>query len=278
MMLLDAKKVSVKLSRSKPDDLDKGHFFCLSAENNGLIFENDIYYCENSIGIEYLYNRTAKDVLISLGSGNDTVMGFPKENHHIFLGDGYKNITLGEGNDTFILQGCPIGVLRGGRGSNVLDLGAYAPAFPVICVDFSKVYTCHTSKQTVINPLAFSGINTLLLRKSKPDWVWVDCNVHYVDARGGKEVTETDVFFIDSPDSFSCLYDIKLMVRPYTMISYCGGSGNFSYIIPSENTGASSILLLVNENRARHEFIFNYTLYDINAIKKMERPFLTLIS
>ena len=269
VMLFDIKKSDIKLSRTKPDNLDKGSFFCLPAANNEPIFQNDIYYCENAIGIEYPYNRTANDVLISLGAGNDRVIGFPNENHHILLGNGRKNIILGEGNNTFILQDNPTGVLRGGSGSNILDLGSYAQESQVICVYPSKVHDCHTSKQTEFNSLEFSGINTLLLRKSKQDWVWADCNMRYIDTRGGKKEPETDIIFIDTPDDFSCLYDIKFIVRPYTNINYCGGSGNFSYIIPAENKGASTIFLLVTNNSARHEFIFNHTLYDINAIKKI---------
>ncbi|WP_264723580.1 ankyrin repeat domain-containing protein [Wolbachia endosymbiont (group A) of Cheilosia soror] len=270
-VLLDRKRTDIKWSRARPSDSGAGKFLCLPQGNYASVPRSGAYLCKNAIGVEYTNNRTGGDTLISLGSGNDDMVGFPQGNHIVVLGEGHKNVTLGNGDDTLLLEGNNIkGAIYGGNGTNTLDLEHFAQKEKSVQVGLSRAfgYVYYEKGDEISDILGIHGINDVLLRRDKQDTVYTACDTRYVDGRGGEDNNNTDNIII--PHDSNCSYEIKLVVRPYTNIKNYAINGNFTYIVPVTNRGEASISLTTHTDpQSNHRFVFSYTLYDINNIKKI---------
>ncbi|WP_265029750.1 ankyrin repeat domain-containing protein [Wolbachia endosymbiont (group A) of Philonthus cognatus] len=270
-VLLDRKRTDIKWSRARPSDSGAGKFLCLPQGNYASVPRSGAYLCKNAIGVEYTNNRTGGDTLISLGSGNDDMVGFPQGNHIVVLGEGHKNVMLGNGDDTLLLEGNNIkGAIYGGNGTNTLDLEHFAQKEKSVQVGLSRAfgYVYYEKGDEISDILGIHGINDVLLRRDKQDTVYTACDTRYVDGRGGEDNNNTDNIII--PHDSNCSYEIKLVVRPYTNIKNYAINGNFTYIVPVTNRGEASISLTTHTDpQSNHRFVFSYTLYDINNIKKI---------
>ncbi|WP_218813449.1 hypothetical protein [Rickettsiella endosymbiont of Dermanyssus gallinae] len=268
-VLLDRKVNDIHWSRTKPDALE-GDLFCAPTGDDGAIPSEGAYFCDKAMGIEYADARTGNTTLINLGDGNDRVIGFPQGDHVVIVGNGHKIAHLGDGNDSFLLEGHTIsGTLHGGNGTNTLDLGLFAKEQKTISVNLkntrSLIYFTEQAKNQLI-PLRVNRISNILLRANKQDSVRIGCHTRYSDARGGENQHNPDVIFI--PKNKHCEYALKLIIRPYTNVLNHARNRNsqFTYSVPIVNKGEAAVSLL--EAGGLHRFAFAYTLNDINRLEK----------
>ena len=296
-VLLDYKRNDFKWSRAKPDAA-QGNLFCAPAGSDEKVPGNGAYFCDKAMGIEYAEARTGNVTLVELGDGNDVMTGFPYSDHVVILGDGDKNITLGKGNDIFSLRGNQAtGFLDAGEGINRLDLQFYAQNAEVLYFDyeyhakpvnhviqivkvgsFADERTSHTFYISIEYPtnrhqysskmLYATRINDVLLRKNKMDVVRVvDCNTRYIDSGGGLSSVYPDK--IEIFREANCTYDNQIVIRSFTDIeNYALKSGSqFTYIVSGGNQ-ARETTANVLINAGLHQFLFNYTLYDLKGLER----------
>ncbi|WP_341814031.1 tetratricopeptide repeat protein [Wolbachia endosymbiont (group B) of Dendrolimus pini] len=258
-VLLDRKRTDIKWSRARPNDPSGGKLFCLPRGDGDPAPNYGSYLCENAIGLSN--NKTEGYTLINLGEGEDYAKGFKDSSNIFVVNDGSKRYYGGNKNDIFVLQGDLIeGSLYGEDGIDTLDLNGFAQE--AISVNVSL----NTNISTIVyNHYGYYGfrINSMekvLGRKAKSDRIFSACETKFIDGNGGGE-DQLDYVQIENNN---CVYDIQVIIRPYTEIDNTALKGNFSYILPFQK-GSASVKLLANfENN--HRFIFDYLLADIQSI------------
>ena len=248
-IVLDNKRKDIKWSRIKPD-VTEGNLFCAPLGNDLEIPSEGAYLCSQAMGIEWHDARTGNITFIELGDGSDVVIGFSQGNHIVKLGNGYKIVALGDGDDIFLLTGNLLSgsVLHGGDGINTLDLAPHVQLFEAL-------------NATV-------QVHNYLLRENESDYVAsVACSTHYIDGRGGKDDDHgKDIIII----SDACAYDLKVAVRSHTRIqNYSGNPNNqFIYLIPTTTNKGDAIISLEN-SEGSNQFVFAYGLSDIYRMVKV---------
>ena len=261
-VLLNKEKSKISWSRSRPDAPNVGSLFCLPSGDDGGTDNNQSYVCDNTIGLEYPYNRTGNYTFINLGDGEDYVEGIVDIPSIISLGSGSKRIQGGDKDDLIILHGnFTIGNLNGGLGSNIIDLGDFSPANDLLEVYLDLGYIKNSGHRR--NWLEIGSIQKVLARKGKMDRISCSCDTEYIDGRGGSDSHKKDSILIGNYEN--CSYAMKLKLYPYTLIKNEAMKGNFIYIVPGIGSG-DAIVNLSNGNSS-HLFLLNHTIYDIDSIK-----------
>ncbi|WP_410542545.1 ankyrin repeat domain-containing protein [Wolbachia endosymbiont of Tetranychus urticae] len=258
------KMSDIRSSRAIPERVHGGELFCLPTafpmfKGDYPASSEDAYICENAIGLEYPYDRTANYTYISLGTGYDKIIGFPHDNHVVVLEDGEKIVRLNTGDDTIILKGDKItGSIAGGSGINTLDLRDFSKQKHIL-IDQNIYITGEYGTK-----LELYKIHNFLLREDIIDSLVInDCETRYIDGRGGRNEENMDDIIVYK-SSNSCSHDIKFVIRTYTKITNYS-QGDFTYMVPFATSKGKAFINL-KQVPGTHTFVFNYTLYDIDSI------------
>ncbi|WP_353279788.1 tetratricopeptide repeat protein [Wolbachia endosymbiont (group B) of Xanthorhoe designata] len=258
-VLLDRKRTDIRWSRARPDNPSGGKLFCFSQGNDEPAPSYGSYLCENAIGLSN--NKIEGYTLIDLGEGKDYARGF-KDSQNIFVvNDGSKEYYGGNKNDIFILQGDLIGgSLYGEGGIDTLDLTGFAHGVVTVDVYLNANIGITVYKHHGYHSFKINSVERVFGRKVEGDHIFSACETKFVDGNGGAE-DQLDYVQIENND---CVYDIQVIIKPYTEIDNMALKGNFSYILPSQN-GSASVKLLTNLE-SNHRFTFGYVLADVQSI------------
>ncbi|WP_218814683.1 hypothetical protein [Rickettsiella endosymbiont of Dermanyssus gallinae] len=260
---LNEKSDDIRWSRAKPE-VSEGRLFCVPKGKDGERSREPAYLCDGVMGVEYTESRTGNTTYLNLGNGNDVAIGFPYGDHIVVLGDGYKNVRLGAGNDHYFLEGDTTGILDGGKGTNTLDLGFFAKTLKAIYVHLTLgVGYIHALDKGDL--LEVYGIHNVLLRENKQDHVYPVCNTQWIDARGGENKANVDSIFIQQNNA--CTYDLTLMIRPYTKVINQADNSRFTYIMPVATEGEAWID--ISSRNSSHQFQFAYSLEDLHTLARI---------
>ncbi|QCB62655.1 hypothetical protein EJB00_03430 [Wolbachia endosymbiont of Drosophila mauritiana] len=257
--MLDRKRTDIRWSRARPDNPSGGKLFCFSQGNDEPAPSYGSYLCENAIGLSN--NKIEGYTLIDLGEGKDYARGF-KDSQNIFVvNDGSKEYYGGNKNDIFILQGDLIGgSLYGEDGIDTLDLTGFAHGVVTVDVYLNANIGITVYKHHGYHSFKINSVERVFGRKVEGDHIFSACETKFVDGNGGAE-DQLDYVQIENND---CVYDIQVIIKPYTEIDNMALKGNFSYILPSQN-GSASVKLLTNLE-SNHRFTFGYVLADVQSI------------
>ena len=258
-VLLDRKRTDIKWSRARPNDPSGGKLFCLPQGHDEPVPSYGSYLCKNAIGLSN--NKTEGYTLINLGEGEDYAKGF-KDSPNIFVvNNGFKRYFGGNKNDIFVLQGdLTAGYLYGEGGIDTLDLTGFAQEAVSVNMRLSINIGVIICKHHGYHRFEINSVERVLGRKAKADRIFSACETKFVDGNGGEE-DRLDYVQIKNNN---CVYDIQVIIRPYTEVDNMALKGNFSYIVPLQK-GSGSVKLLTS-SESSHRFIFDYLLADIESI------------
>lgn len=275
-VLFDKKRSNVKWGRAKPDrPISGGDLLCSPEGDYESVPNNEAYLCQNAIGVTATAkNKTGNYVLINLEEGEDYAKGFIDGPNIFLVKNGVKNYQGGDMNDTFLLLGDEIkGSLLGGGGVDTLDLSNFAPAATIVDFMFETGDIIYNRP----NILRSFGVNRVLGRKKKADRIFAACdryfdNIEFLDGQSGNKHF-SDYINIEGKN---CTHEIKIVLRPYTVIENGALNGNFSYIVP-RGFGKSKIdFICSNESLSvNNNFIFEYELTEIGniSVKNLKSPY-----
>ncbi|MFT4314720.1 MAG: FxSxx-COOH system tetratricopeptide repeat protein [Wolbachia pipientis] len=258
-VLLDRKRTDIKWSRARPNDPSGGKLFCLPKGDYYPAPSYGSYLCENAIGLSN--NKTEGYTLINLGEGEDYAKGFRDSSNIFVVNYGSKEYYGGDKNDIFVLQGSFVeGFLYGEGGIDTLDLNGFAQEAISVGVYLNTNISTITYNRSGYSSFKINSVERVLGRKAKSERIFSACETKFIDGNGGRK-DQLDYVEIENND---CVYDIQVIIRPYTEIDNMALKGNFSYILPFQE-GNASVKLLTNLE-SNHRFIFGYVLADIQSI------------
>ncbi len=267
---------------SKPDASNKAHIFCLETlDSLNLSYKNITiktkpeYFCQNTLGVMYTFNRTGNATLIHLGEGEDKAIAFTNSPTLFFVQNGKKLYIGGNAGNIFNLQGNAIsGLIRGGDGTDILILDNFYPQKNDTVLFDIDDYLCGKNASTIHSTLLSCSahefkiktysVNQIYGRKNQQDIIYLNEEIYFIDGQGGKNKELPDRLLI-TEHSYNT--NLKFVLRNNTHILFSINTtiNSIDYRIPADEIGETQIIYPFNEP-IQHRFFFECSLANIDAI------------
>jgi len=265
---IDFSKRVDRYVRGKPDtnrgeQMVCNHFNMLKMDSDDRW--ESMYDCKGMLGLE---DTTCKNgmVYIDIGNGSDVIKGHQNLSNEVFSGAGFKLITGGVKDDTFIIHSLgshTYGLVHGYNGSDTLVLNQYLPDQPVIqfvalTKNMAKIVTSGSGHELVLK-----DVENILGREKMTDRIDVICGFHSVNMRGGTS---------DSPDVVTignrqCNFNTLIAVGGNTHVENKAKHGSFMYEMHQMNSSSALVQLPADFGASSHAFQFDYPVDQLDRIE-----------